>query len=258
MGRSEGTRRPRLHPAILLLVLLSTAAAAQPELGERLVALRGEVERLDSELVLLREEQRTLLAGLNAQRAELEASLDRQRRLTRDLAARRAAAEDAAAQREQAGQALRPVLEAAIDREAARIRGGLPFKVEERVAALEEIRRQMADGTLSPGRAASRLWAFFEDELRGAREVALHSQTVVLGGERVLADVVKVGSMALYFRTPDGRFGQAVRSGGGWDYRLAEDASFRASVAALFDALRKQIRRGWFQLPQLAAAEGQP
>jgi len=100
------------------------------------------------------------------------------------------------------------------------------------------------------------LWAFFEDEFRLTRENGLHNQTLALGNERVLAEVVKIGAMALYFRTPDGRFGQAVRDDSGWRFVLASDRDSQRRIAALFDALRKQIRQGYFELPMLAAAGG--
>lgn len=253
------SRIPRCAASLLLAGLaLATSAAAQtqPALSERLIALRGEVEQLNSELELLREEQRSALAGLNAQRAELRASVDRQQLLARDAEARRDAALADAASRNTDGSLLNPLLRAAIGQLVAQVGNGLPFKREERLAALDELRTQIDSGALAPARAVNRLWAFYEDELRLTRETGLHNQTVEVGGERVLAEVVKIGSMALYFRTPDGRYGQAVRGAGGWQFLLASGADSQRQIAALFDAQRKQIRQGLFVLPQLAAAGG--
>ncbi|MCA9240384.1 MAG: hypothetical protein KDA37_09300 [Planctomycetales bacterium] len=70
-------RIPLLLVGMLAGALVAPLRAAEP-LAERLIALRGEVEQLNSELELTREEQRTTLAGLNAQKAELKASVDRQ------------------------------------------------------------------------------------------------------------------------------------------------------------------------------------
>ncbi|MCK7592526.1 DUF3450 family protein [Pseudomarimonas salicorniae] len=256
MGRTS--RTPRIAASLLLagLTASSLPALAQQALSERLITLRGEVEQLNSELELLREEQRTVLAGLNAQRAELSASVDRQQLLARDAEAKRdAALEESTARGAEAGS-LSPALFSAIDQLINQIRGGLPFKIEERVAALEALRGQINNGSMPPARAANRLWAFYEDELRLTRETGLHNQTMEVGGERVLAEVVKVGSMALYFRTPDGRFGQAVRGGNGWQFVVAEPADAQRQIADLFEAQRKQIKQGLFTLPQLAVAGG--
>lgn len=257
MGRMS--RIPRLTAYILLTGLAATAsfqALAQQPLAERLIALRGEVEQLNGELELLREEQRTVLAGLNAQRAELRASVDRQQLVARDAEAKRDAALAEAASRGSDSSALAPVLELAIEQLSHQVRGGLPFKVEERLAALGELRTQINNGSLPPARAANRLWAFYEDELRLTRETGLHNQTIEVGGERLLAEVVKVGSMALYFRTPDGRFGQAVRGGDGWQFALADQPDAQRQIAELFDAQRKQIKQGLFTLPVVAAHGG--
>ena len=44
----------------------------------------------------------------------------------------------------------------------------------------------------------------------------------------------------------------ARRSGDAWSFAVIEDEPQRAQVAVLFDALRKQIRQGYFELPLLA------
>ena len=116
------------------------------------------------------------------------------------------------------GDSLKPVLLAATDALAAHIRTGLPFKIEERQGELQSFRSQVESGALPPQRAVNRLWAFHEDEFRLTRENGLHAQTIALGEERVLADVAKLGAMALYFQTQDGRLGQAQRIGDGWRF----------------------------------------
>ncbi|PKM09840.1 MAG: hypothetical protein CVV15_07675, partial [Gammaproteobacteria bacterium HGW-Gammaproteobacteria-5] len=76
-----------------------------------------------------------------------------------------------------------------------------------------------------------------------------------LGDERVLAEVAKIGSMALYFRTQDGRVGLAQLSADGWQFVPVSKRDDIARINTLYDALKKQIRQGWFELP-LANAGG--
>lgn len=244
----------RALPIALLLSVGSVCAAADSSaLAERLVTLRGQVEQLNGELELQRDEQRSVLSGLAAQRAELSASLDRQQLAARDAETKLEAARNAAEHAGASGDALQPILLQAIDQLQQQIQSGLPFKVDERSAELAALRTDLLNGSLQPARGANRLWALFEDEFRLTRENALHSQTIDVEGERVLAEVVKIGAMALYFRTPDGRYGQAVRNGERWQFVLSQDAAVGAQIAQLFDALRKQIRQGYFELPMLAA-----
>ena len=247
---------------VLLALALAAAAPAvssqdeSTRLAQSLIALRGEVEQVNGELELLRAEQRTTLQGLAAQKAELAAQLERQQLQLGELEARLAERNTAAAQSVEGSGTLVPVLLAAASQLRGYVSSSLPFKTEERLAALDEIEQQLRDGTLAPTRAANRLWSFVEDELRLTRESGLHQQTVALGDERVLAQVAKLGSMLLFYRTEDGRVGRASRTNAGWRFERIDDDAGRARVAALFDALGKQIRQGWFELPYGATAGG--
>lgn len=234
-----------------LAVPLPRALAEDPtaELAERLIAMRGEVEALNRELELLREESRTTLAGLAAQRAELEAALGRQELALREQRERLERAKAAAAESGVGAEALVPVLIETLERLERFVRRALPFRIEDRLQAVADLRRQLEAGLIPPPRAANRLWALIEDELRIARENGIYSQTIPLGGERVLADVAKLGSVMLFFRTSDRRVGRAVPTEEGWRFELLQDGEDRERVLALFDALRKQIRQGFFVLP---------
>ncbi|HQX25035.1 MAG TPA: DUF3450 family protein [Pseudomonadota bacterium] len=248
----------RLAASLLALALAPAAHAADEaaDLAQSLIKLRGEVESLNSELELVREEQRTALGALGQQRAELEAQLNRQELSTRELRERLARQAEEAGSAGVAGDTLKPVLSQALAQLRQYIQSGLPFKTEERLAALAEIETQIANGTLPPHRAANRVWAFYEDEFRITRETGLYKQTVTLGKDQVLADVVKVGSMMLYFKTQDGRMGYARREPAGWRFVVAAEAADQERIALLFDSLGKQIRQGYFELPAALAVGG--
>jgi hypothetical protein len=247
------TLPPRRGPLAVLFALLAAplaiAADDVNELSRNLITLRGEVEALNSELELTREEQRSGLVGLNQQKAELEAQLNRQEQATREARERLAKHAEQTASAGVAGETLKPVLLAAIANLRAYLTGALPFKSDERLVALDEIKLQIENGSLLPHRAANRLWAFVEDEFRITRETGLYKQTVVIGNEKVLADVAKVGSVMLFYKAQDGRVGVAHRDAGAWRYRPIADAADRERVLALFDSLGKQIRQGYFELP---------
>lgn len=241
----------RLGFAALALLAL-TPVAAQDDLdalAEELVELRGEVESLNAELNRLQEQHRAEMNSLAAQKGDLEATRRREelriRQLEQDLAENRDRAREAGV----AGEALVPVAERVIDEMSAMIARSFPFKRDERQQALAEIANQLESGALEPPRVINRLWRFYEDELRLTRDNGLYSQIVPLNGERVLADVAKIGAVALYFTTRDGRSGYVTRSGDEWSFTLAESGSERDRIAELFDSLRKQIRTGYFVLP---------
>ena len=243
--------------ACTLLVVTAPVSAqsggSPGALAESLIKLRSEVEQLNNDVELTRLEARTQMAALSAQKAELQASVNRAelnaRKLREDLAKKQAEAESAGV----AGDALKPVLLSALQQLRQRIASGLPFKQSERLAELDELQRQVESGTLATPRAANRLWAFYEDEFRITRENGIYSQTIPLDGAEVLADVAKVGSMMLFFRLSDGRVGMAKSVGGDWRFEVLTDPADQKRVLAYFDALGKQIRQGWFELPNALA-----
>lgn len=240
---------------IALAVPPPARAADADDLSQGLIRLRAEVEALNGELTLLRDEQRTTLGTLNAQKADLQANLDRQQLAAREIREKLVAA---AAQQVDAGliaDNLKPLLQQATSELRQYIADGLPFKREERLAELDAFRTQVDSGALPVPRAVNRLWAFYEDEFRITRENGVHSQTIALGDERVLVEVAKIGSMALYFRTQDGRVGQALHGNEGWYFAPVSAREDVTRINTLYDALKKQIRQGWFELP-LARAGG--
>src|SRR6056297_1078268 len=252
-------RLSRLAPVVtrfalpaLVAVAAVTPAAAQDSLdalAEELVSLRGQVESLNTELNRMQEQHRAEMNSLAAQKGDLEATRRREelriRQLEQDMAQNRERARQAGV----AGEALIPVAYEIVDGMEARIRDGFPFKTEDRLTALAEIRSQIESGAIDPPRAVNRLWRLYEDELRITRDNGLYSQVIPLGGDRVLADIAKIGAVAIYFQTRDGRSGFVTRAGDDWNFTVAEGGADREQINQLFDSLKKQIRTGYFTLP---------
>lgn len=248
-------RLSRLAPIALLALAAAasaTPAAAQDSLdalAEELVSLRGQVESLNTDLNRMQEQHRAEMNSLAAQKGDLEATRRREelriRQLEQDMEQNRERAREAGV----AGDALIPVAYRILDGMEARVRDGLPFKTEDRLTALKEIRSQIESGAIDPPRAVNRLWRLYEDELRITRDNGLYSQVIPLGGDRVLADIAKIGAVAIYFQTRDGRMGFVTRADDDWNFVVAESGSDREQINALFDSLKKQIRTGYFKLP---------
>lgn len=262
---STGDRRCPMRnalPATLLTSLLVSAPVmvqAQEDyksLAGRLIEMRGEVDVLQSELNLQREEHKNRMAYLTAQEADLEASKDREalrvRQMEEDLEKIRlevAAAGDTS-------ETLSPVVLGHIAALRNQVSSGYPFKVQERLAALDEISDQLESGVVNAQRAVNRVWAFIEDEIRISRENAIYTQSINLDGQNVLVDIAKIGNTMMYFRTREKTYGRAVSTASGWRFELLESPADQEKVAVLFDSLRKQIRQGYFELPYALPATG--
>ncbi|MFZ8934416.1 MAG: DUF3450 family protein [Bacteriovoracaceae bacterium] len=126
---------------------------------------------------------------------------------------------------------------------------GLPFKITERNKALDELDKQVSKGIVDPFKGANRLWAFVEDEFRMAKENGIYQQTIQINGQERLVSVAKIGMMMLFFKTSDNKYGWATKTSKGWNYKYASTKIEKDQVFTLFDSLKKQIRTGYFEIP---------
>jgi len=244
----------------LLLLVASLGLQAQDEalenLADRLVRMRGQVDELQNELNIKREEHKNRMAYLTAQLSELEANQDREELRVRQLEQELETMREQVAAAGATSETLTPLIRDHITRVREQVSRGFPFKTGERVAELDEIELQLNSGVINAQRAVNRLWAFMEDEIRITRENAIYTQSILLEGDQVLVDIAKLGNVMMFFRTRDLRYGMAVDSPGGWKYELLQNAKQTERVARLFDSLRKQIRQGYFELPNTVPIPG--
>lgn len=244
---------------VILLGVLSTGALAAEVIDSRaaeLAGLRREVETLSSDLGFRKEDLRGRLKAVEAQKVEIEVQIRREElRLAQvegEAAARRAELAESVTR----GGTLAPALVVSIARIRGTVEAGLPFHVTERLAELDTMREQLESGVVTPESAASRLWAFTEDELRLVRENGLDRQVVTLDGEELLADVARLGMVALYFRTDGGVVGTAVHADAGWAWKALTSRDEQKAVGTLFEKLKHGVRSGAFTLPNPSVGGG--
>ncbi len=246
-----------------LFCLAAAAGAESPsnerpvdKLVDRIVELRGDVDELDAKLDSLKQQHKSEMSSLKRKEGQLKSKKENQElridKLEEKLAETRKQIDEAGV----ATKELEPVLHDAIAAARDYVKNSLPFKRKERLAAIDKIERQFDNGALEAPRVANRLWSFYADEIRLTGETGMFRQPIKINGEERLADVVRLGMMNLYFRTDDERYGYAVRTGDGWQFQYAEASQARERIAQLFDAQRKQIRTGFFRLPNPNAAAG--
>ena len=181
-------------------------------------------------------------------RAELEADVQRRELELKKLQQAISASDRERNKARADADALRPLVGEVIKSLGAHLDGALPFKLEDRRAGLTEIQTKLDKGELSAPRALNQLWTFVEDELRLARENGLFQQTIARDGKEELADVIRIGMVMLFFRTNDGAYGYANKSGDAWSYTTLDPAAAKP-LGDLFDAFQKQVRTGYFVIP---------
>lgn len=245
---------------VVAATCVATLAFADTRLDDfaaRLAELRSEVESLSTTVEQKKEERRTRLRSLAGQKSDLEFQLQREESRIAQLEAqaekkRKELAEDAVD-----GEDLLPAVQASMEELRGRVDASLPFKKTERLGAIDELDQKIRQGLVTPQKASVQLWALVEDELRLGRENGLYRQVIRLDGEEVLVDVARLGMVAMYFRTDDGLVGRVTHDAGEWAWVEEAGEVEKRQIHQLFDAMRKQIRTGFFELPGPIEGGGQ-
>lgn len=233
----------------LIFTFISVNAQNDEKLASHLIELRGDVEDLQAELKILKSEQKNSLIYLSTRKTELQANVDRQLLHLKQTQIEYQKLQEKVKLLGADSEQLIPQASHLIDNVKLTLKTGIPFKRIQRLAVVEDIKRRLNARKITSQNAINRLWALLEDELRLTRENAIYSQTIELNGENVLVEIAKLGTVLMYFKTRDDKYGVVEKQDQKWNYSLIKEQKQINRVAALFDSLKKQIRQGYFTLP---------
>lgn len=250
-------RTPIFSLVVVLICSASPSLAREADgLAKALVTLRSDVERLNDKVEEARRSGRDQRRALATQQTELDAERTRAKLRVAQIEETLNAKKHSVLAAKAAQSTLVPVFEAAAAGVRARIAASLPFKQAGRLKAVDDLSRKLTEGLLTPQLALSRLWAVAEDELRLTRDTGLFRDTITLPDGEMLVDVIRMGMVGMYYRTGDGRVGVIGRTGDTWQTRPVTDEAGVRQLTELFDAFKKQIRVGHFDLPTMLLGDG--
>jgi len=204
--------------------------------------------------------ERDLLARarerLSAEALELEFALRRAEARLDDARQRHAEARREEQRAVERQQARVDGLLGAIGRLESVVRTGLPFRVDQRLEALSELRADVRSGRLPPDPGTVRLWRLIRDELRLSETAGLGREVLELEGERRLVEVARLGMVAMLFRLPEGGTGYLRRTEGD-GYRPVRAASPReqAAIESVFASLSSGRDPGRLEVPARSLVE---
>jgi len=249
------TPKKMLFLAAVSSTLLSPMLMAQDEMIKSIMELRSDVESLYTQIDDNKEAYKTQMKSYALQISDNEAQINRQET---SLKLTQQNIEKAQKKLEEMGSAtvdLKPIVNQALDTLEKEIKAGIPFKIEERVAGLQQIKADLKNGNISQEKALALTWASYDDTLRLTKEIGQFKQEIALDGKATMAKIAKVGSVMMFFATPDDRVGYVKQEGDKYSYVVA-DGTQRDQIIDLFDALQKQIRTGYFTLPNALLLRG--
>jgi chromosome segregation ATPase len=238
-----------LSVAVVTLLGTTTLFASSENMAESLMKIRADVEQLDASI---NDEKDTYKAGMNSllrQKNDLESVLAREdlniKQIERELDKVRKEIKEAGKNTE----GLKPIVLKSLTMMEDNIKASLPFKTQERIAELEKIRSQLESDLITGQKALALTWNAYGDAIRMSKENGLFKQTISIKGQDRLAEVARIGTVAMYFKLPDETVGYASKDAKGWYYKEAVSKQEQDQILALFDSFKKQIRSGYFTLP---------
>ncbi len=131
------------------------------------------------------------------------------------------------------------------------VQSGIPFKRDERVKYLENMRSEFLQSGGDLHATSVKFLSFMEDEFKMSRETVFTKAPLEMeeNGTPVLAGVVRVGTFVL-FAEKNGRYGMFYRAGEkDWKYREIEKKEELSEVKKLFESFKNRVDRGVFYLP---------
>ena len=114
---------------------------------------------------------------------------------------------------------------------------------------MDNIEHRLDAGIISPNKAANQLWAFVEDELMLGRSSGLYNDTININNQDRLVKVLRIGKIAMFYKTQDGQFGLLQKNGNQWQRQSVDDGESIAQLEQLFDSFAKNIRNGQYTVP---------
>jgi hypothetical protein len=235
--------------ALAFLIASSSLMANSDNMAESLMKLRAEVEQLDSSIADEKDTFKGSMKSFRLQKNDLEAMVARE-----DLRMKQLTAEMGKVKKEvqEAGKnsvGLKPLVLEALARLQARIQTQIPFKTSDRIDDVTRIEEQLKKDEITAQKALALTWNSYGDAIRMSKENGIFKQTIELNGQDRLADVARIGTMMMFFMTPNDEVGYVVKDQQGWQYKQAINKEEMEQINVLFDAFKKQIRTGYFTLP---------
>ena len=234
----------------------SVYAADNAEMVQSIMKLRGDVEGLYTQIDENKDSYKAQMKSYAMQLADNEAQINRKETALKVSEAEAKKLQEQIAKKGATANDMTPMLMVAIANLEKIIQSGIPFKTEERLIDLRKIQSELKSGNITQEKALSLVWASYDDALRLTKEIGLFKQHVTIGDTQKLAKVAKIGTAMMFFLTPDEQVGYVKHNNGSYTYVVVEDEKSKEQIHTLFDALQKQIRTGYFSLPNALIVAG--
>lgn len=236
-----------------MLLTTTTLLANSDNMAESLMKLRAQVEQLDTQIDDEKDAYKASMKSLTMQKSELEAMVSREELKIKQIHKELTKVQENIQKSSKNSEGLKPLVIDAVDNLVAYIKTSIPFKTNDRIDAVLQIKEQLNNSLITPQKALSIVYNSYADELRMTKENGIFKQTIDLNGKPKLAEVARIGTMMMFFKTPNDEVGYVNKNTNGYAYKQELNKEKQTQILNIFDAFKKQIRTGYFMLPNALA-----
>jgi len=235
--------------ALSLLLSGTTLLANNDNMAKSLMKLRAQVETLDSQIGDEKDAYKAGMRSLSSQKSELEGMISRDNLKIKQIQKELSNVKTEIAKVSKNSNGLKPVVLTAIENLIEMMQTAIPFKTDERVASMLQLKEQLNAALITPQKALVLVYSSYGDEMRMTKENAIFKQTIMLDGKDRLVEVARIGTAMMFFKTPNDTVGYVSKKGSSWIYKEELNKEKQTEILNIFDAFKKQIRSGYFTLP---------
>ena len=239
---------------MFFLVLSGNVTAASDiqsleNISQELVKVRQQIETLHNEIRFKKDSYKDEMRSYASQKSDLNVRISRAELNIKDLRRELKKITDFNKEKNRDQKKILPILKVAIEQLRESIANSLPFKLSQRMHALNELELRLDTNVISPNKAANQLWAFVEDELMLGKSSGIYNDKLKIEDREKLVKVLRIGKIAMFYKTQDGKYGVTKRRESGWQQKVITNTEDVAKLEHLFDSFTKNIRNGQFSLP---------
>lgn len=247
-----------IYSLALSATLLSSSLIAgnNEKLVNSIIELRGDVENIYTDIKENKQRYNSEMKSLSMQITDSEAQINRKTTSIKLAKNELSNIKIKIKETSSGNSEIKPLVINALDLLEKSINEGIPFMVNKRVADIQKIKSDLQDNLITNEKALSLAWASYDDTIRVTKEIGIFKQKIDLKGKKVLVKIAKLGSIAMFFSTPSNEVGFVVKDMNDYKYKQITNPDDVKKIVALFDALQKQIRTGYFELPNALVLQG--
>jgi hypothetical protein len=129
------------------------------------------------------------------------------------------------------------------------VKTSIPFNQDQRLQSLDRLRERVERQHEAMEFVLADFWAFVEGELKLAQTNEYRIVDVEFAGQKKKCEVARLGLVALFVVTPDGKTLRARKAGDGWKWQDINSPAEQSSVLTLVQNLKNKNESGLYQLP---------